>query len=145
MARAIHEGASLPDVAAKLINIRSSNLTKIATEVLDAAAVAFGSSTLNQGMLPMAGAVLTYLNGLRPIGKAGLAFGSYGWGKGGPEAVEECLKAMKWEVLGEPIRAQYRPTPEVLDECRAAGGMLAERAREMGSGCRVGERLCVDP
>lgn len=145
MARAIHEGASLPGVAAKLIHIRSSNLTKVATEVLDAAAVAFGSSTLNQGMLPMAGAVLTYLNGLRPTGKAGLAFGSYGWGKGGPEAVEECLKAMKWQVLREPIRAQYQPTPEVLDECRAAGEMLAERARGMGSGCRVGERLCVDP
>jgi len=131
MARAIHEGASLPGVAAELIHIRSSSLTRIATEVLDAAAVAFGSSTLNRNMMPMAAAVLTYLQGLRPINKAGLAFGSYGWGKGGPEAVQECLAALKWELLREPIKAQYRPTPEVLEECRQAGRRLAERAKEM--------------
>ncbi len=145
MARAIHEGASLPGVAAELIHIRSSSLTRIAAEVLDAAAIAFGSSTLNQGMLPMAGAVLTYLKGLKPVAKAGMAFGSYGWSKGGPEAVDDYMKAMKWEVLREPIRAQYRPTFEVLDECRAAGRLLAEKAREMAADRRAGERLCVDP
>jgi len=134
MARAIHEGASQPGVAAELINIRRSNLTRIATEVLDAATVAFGSATLNQGMMPMAGAVLTYLKGLRPVGKAGLAFGSYGWGKGGPEAVDECLKAMKWDILHDPIKSQYRPTRETLDECCSAGKMLAEKAKEMADG-----------
>lgn len=130
MARAIHEGASAAGVEAKLIHIRRSTLTRIAAEVLDAAAVAFGSATLNQGMMPMAGAVLTYLKGLRPVGKAGLAFGSYGWGKGGPEAVDEWLKTMKWDRLREPLKAQYRPTSDVLDECRAAGKMLAEKARQ---------------
>jgi len=93
----------------------------------------------------MAGAVLTYLKGLRPINKTGLAFGSYGWSKGGPEAVDEDMKAMKWEVLREPIRAQYRPTVEVLDECRAAGRMLAEKAKEMASDRKAGEKLCIDP
>ena len=145
MARAIHEAASEAGVATELINIRTSNLTKIATEVLDAACVALGSSTLNQGVLPMAGAVLTYLKGLMPANKAGLAFGSYGWSKGGPEAVDEDMKAMKWEVLREPIKAQYRPTPEVLDECRTAGRMLAEKAKEMAPDRKAGERLCVDP
>lgn len=145
MAAAIHEGASLPGVEAHFIHIRRTNLTRIATDVLDAAAVAFGSSTLNQGMMPMAGAALTYLKGLRPAGKVGLAFGSYGWSKGGAETVEEYLKAMKWEILREPIRAQYRPTEEVLDECRAAGRMLAEKAREMAADRRAGGGLCSDP
>jgi len=133
MARMIHEGASQPGVNAELIHIRRSNLTWIAGEVLDAATVAFGSSTLNQGMMPMAGATLTYLKGLKPVGKAGFAFGSYGWGKGGAAAVEEYLKAMKWEILREPVIAQYRPTQEVLDECHAAGKMLAEKARAMAA------------
>ena len=128
MAGAILEGASLPGVAAALIHVRRTDLTRIATDVLDAACLAFGSSTLNQGMMPMAAAALSYLKGLRPTGKSALAFGSYGWGKGGPQAVDECLRAMKWEMLRGPIVAQYRPTPEVLDECRAAGTLLAERA-----------------
>ena len=118
-------------IEVQLVHIRQSSLTRIATEVLDAAAVAFGSSTLNQGMMPMAGAVLTYLKGLRPVGKVGFAFGSYGWSRGGPEAVDEYLHAMKWEVLREPLKARYRPTPDVLDECRAAGRMLAQKAKEM--------------
>ena len=145
MARAIHEGASVPGVAAELIYVRSSNLTKIASEVLDAASIAFGSSTLNQGVLPMAGAVLTYLKGLKPAGKIGLAFGSYGWSKGGPEAVDEYMRAMKWEVTGEPIKALYVPTLRVLDECRTAGRLLAEKAREMACDRKAGAKLCIDP
>ncbi len=128
MAEAIHEGASQPGVEAVLTHIRRSNLTTIATEVLDTACVAFGSATLNRGMMPMAGAVLTYLRGLRPVGKAGFAFGSYGWGKGATEAVGDCMEELGWQVLREPLKAQYRPTPEVLDECRQAGRMLAEEA-----------------
>ncbi len=130
MARAILEGASLPEVEAVLIHIRSSSLTRIATEVLDTAAVAFGSSTLNGCMMPMQGAVLTYLKGLRPVGKAGFAFGSYGWGAGGSEAIDKWLKENRWEILREPLKARYRPTPEVLEECRAAGKMLAEKAMQ---------------
>jgi len=47
--------------------------------------------------------------------------------------------------LREPIRAQYRPTVGVLDECRAAGKMLAKKAKEAASDRKAGERLCVDP
>ena len=128
MAQAILEGATRPGVSTQLIHVRRSNLTRIAGEVLDAAAVAFGSSTLNRGMMPMVAATLSYLEGLRPLGKAALAFGSYGWGRGGPEAVDQALRRMEWEVIREPIRAHYRPTPEILDECRQAGQLLADRA-----------------
>ena len=131
MARAIHEGACADGVDALLIHIRSWNLTRIATEVLDAAAVAFGSSTLNREMMPMASAVLTYLKGLRPVGKAAFSFGSHGWGRGGPEAVNECLTAMKWEITRGPLKAQFSPTSEILDECRAAGKTLAQKAKKM--------------
>lgn len=145
MADRILEGASLPGVEIELIDVRRSSLTRIATEVIDAAAVAFGSSTLNRDMLPSAAAVLSYLKGLRPMGKVGLAFGSYGWGPGGPKAVDAALRAMSWEILREPLRAQYRPTPEVLDECAAAGKMLAERAKQMAADRSAATRICVDP
>jgi flavorubredoxin len=128
MAQAILEGAMQPGVSAERIHIRRTNLTRIAAEVIDAAAVAFGSSTLNRGMMPMAAATLCYLEGLRPLGKAAFAFGSYGWGRGGTEAVDAALRRMEWEIVREPIRARYRPTPEILEQCRQAGRLLAERA-----------------
>jgi flavorubredoxin len=133
MARAIQEGAELPGVDARLIHLRRNSLSQIATEVQDAAAIAFGSPTLNATMMPMAGALLTYLKGLRPAGKVAFAFGSYGWGKGGPEAVDEVMKAMKWELVREPLKAQFRPTEEILAVCRAEGRKLATRALEMAS------------
>jgi flavorubredoxin len=128
MAEAILDGAGLPGVERKLIHLRRTNLTRLAGEVIDAAAVAFGSATLNGGLMPAAAAALNYLEGLRPKGKAGFAFGSYGWGRGGAEAVDQRLREIGWEILREPIRAKYRPTKEVLDECREAGRVMGERA-----------------
>ena len=128
MGQAILEGAAEPGVRASLIHVRRSNLTTIATEMLDAAAVAFGSSTLNRGMMPAAAAVLCYLEGLRPPAKAAVAFGSHGWGRGGADAIDEALRRFPWDILREPIKAQWRPTPDVLDECRQAGNLLAHRA-----------------
>lgn len=130
MAQAILEGATQSGVQAKLIHLRRSNLTRLATEVLDAAAIAFGSSTLNHNMMPAAAAALCYLEGLKPRGKSSFAFGSYGWGKGGAERVEEGLRAIGWEIILEPIRAKYRPTAEVLDQCHQAGKLMAEKALE---------------
>ena len=145
MAEAIVEGASIDGVEAKLIFVRATDLAEVATEVLDAAAIAFGSATLNMGMMPMMGAVLTYLKGLRPTGKSGFAFGSYGWGKGGAEAIDECLKQMNIAILREPLKAKWRPTAEALEECRAGGRLLAEVALAAGTGSQLtekGVRLC---
>jgi flavorubredoxin len=133
MAQAILDAAAQPGVTASLISIRQSNLAHIASEVLDAAAVAFGSATLNRGMMPMAAATLCYLEGLRPLGKAAVAFGSYGWGPGGPEAVDQALRRLDWQILREPLRAHYRPTAETLAECRQAGQLLADRAKALAS------------
>jgi flavorubredoxin len=129
MARAILEGASLEGVEAKLVSIRDSSLTEIVTDVLDAACIAFGSSTLNRGMMPMMGALLTYLEGLRPENKAAMAFGSFGWSKGGPEAIQEWIGRSKLDAFrDEPLRAKWRPGADDLAACREAGEALGHEA-----------------
>ena len=130
MARAILQGATIPGVTTELIHVRKAPLSRIATDVLDAAAVAFGSSTLNGGMMPMVSAVQTYLKGLRPAGKACFAFGSYGWSRNGPDDVHEWLSKMNWEILRDPLVCRYRPTDDDLNKCREAGRQLAEQALE---------------
>jgi flavorubredoxin len=131
MAHAILDGAAVSGVQAKLFHIRSSNITTLATETLDAAAIAFGSSTLNATLMPQAAAVLTYLKGLKPMKKAGFAFGSYGWTKAGIKDVERYLESMKFTLLREPLTSQYVPDAEKLEECRQAGALLARRALEV--------------
>jgi len=128
MAAAVTEGALETGAEVRQYAVRAANLTVLATELLDAAALACGSATLNNTLMPQMAAVLTYYQGLKPMGKAGFAFGSYGWSKGGAAAVEGYLRAMKVDLLRPPLEAQFVPTAETLAECRAAGRRLGEEA-----------------
>ncbi|MEE9369333.1 MAG: FprA family A-type flavoprotein [Pontiella sp.] len=131
MAEAILEGAQECDVEARFYNVDATHPTQIATEVLDCAAIAIGSPTLNNTLMPKMAGVLCYLGGLRPTNKKGFSFGSYGWSKrGGASEVEDRMKAMKIEIMQDPIRAQYVPTPEKLEECREAGRALGKYAAQ---------------
>ena len=130
MAQAVYEGVVDGGAQAQLHHVRQSGLTRIAAEALDAASIAVGSPTLNGGPMPMAAAALTYLQGLKPPCKAALAFGSYGWMKGGAEAAQAMFESLNWHVVREPIRAQYRPSEQILTECREAGRILAGKAIE---------------
>ncbi len=130
MARTILEGAQECDVEARLYDVDSTHMTRIVTDILDCAAVAVGSSTLNNTILPSVAGVMCYIRGLRPTQKKGFAFGSYGWSKaGGANEVGRMMEEMKIEIIQEPIRAQYKSTPEQLKVCRDAGrelGRIAE-------------------
>ncbi len=131
MAEAIVEGAIAeggPAVEVKLCHVRATTGTRLATEMLDAAAFAAGSPTLNGTLMPAVADALTYLKGLRPAHKAGFAFGSYGWGRGGPEEVEQYLQAMKVELLRPVMKFPYKPSAPALEECREAGRLLARHA-----------------
>jgi len=131
MAEAILEGVQEYEVEARFYSVDATHSTTIATEVLDCAAVAIGSPTLNNSLMPNMAGVLCYLGGLRPTNKKGFAFGSYGWSKrGGASEVEDRMKDMKIELMQEPIRSQYVPTPELLEKCREAGRELGKYAEQ---------------
>ncbi len=132
MADAIYEGVKKSGVSVKKYDLKSTNITVIAREALDSAAIAVGSPTLNKSLMPKVAEALTYLKGLAPKGKTAVAFGSYGWAKkGGQDDVLEYLKAMDCEILEpELIQCQFVPTDEVLEECRKTGELLAKKALE---------------
>lgn len=133
MAESIYAGASEEGVEAVFLRIRSTGNTRIATECLDAACIAAGSSTLNMTLMPAAASTLTYLMGLRQVGKSGVAFGSFGWGKTGAADVSEYLQKMKIDEICPPLTSKWRPTPEILAECFECGRKLAARARELAA------------
>ena len=131
MARAIHRGVLERDVDARLLHVRASSITTLATEVLDAAGLAVGSPTLNQTLMPAVAGALTYLKGLKPAGKAAFAFGSHGWAARGAREVQEYLKEMKLDILREPLESQFVPDERMLEECRRAGHSLAQKALQI--------------
>ena len=131
MAEAILEGVLESGVDARLYNVNTAHITTLATEALDAAAIAVGSPTLNMTLMPQMASMLTYWKGLKPAEKTGFAFGSYGWSKlGGPGEVNDYLETMKFDIIRPPLMIQFVPSAEDLETCRDAGRQLAQKAIE---------------
>ena len=58
-----------------------------------------------------------------------LAFGSFGWGVGGPEMIQKKLEEIKYPTITPaPLKAKQRPNAETLQACREAGAALAQAA-----------------
>lgn len=125
MAEAIAQGANESPVDVKLLDLSAVGDTETITELMDCAAFAIGTPTLNQGLMPRVAACLTYARGLKPAGKTALAFGSYGWASKGPEEATDYLRAMGCTLARAPITCRFAPDEATLETCREAGRALA--------------------
>jgi flavorubredoxin len=121
MAKAIADGISQEEVSVRLMDLKANHRSDVMTEVLDAGALVFGSSTLNNGMLPGMADMLHYLKGLKPQNKIGAAFGSYGWSGEAVKLISRALEEMKVELVDEGIRVKYVPDHEDLAKCVELG------------------------
>jgi len=111
-------------------NLNESHISDIMTDLLESRFVLIGSPTLNNGILPMVGKFLTYLKGLRPAGRIGMAFGSYGWGGQAPGEVEDIMKDLNWEIPVDKVRINYIPGEQDLKKVREAGRKLVNSIEE---------------
>ena len=127
IAQALKDGLEEAGVPTTIRFLQTSHISDIVPDILSAKAVLIGSPTINNGMLPTVSAFLTYIKGLRPKKRIGMAFGSYGWGGQGAKEVQAFLKdSMGWEVPMELTNIQYRPDPEELDAAKESGAKLGE-------------------
>jgi flavorubredoxin len=125
MAQAVAEGIASQNVEYAVYDLAKTDRSDIISDILVSKGIAFGSATLNNGMLPLSGAFLTYLKGLKPAGKLAVAFGSFGWGGGAVKAVEEELKLSGIELAAPSVSIRYVPEKSELDKCRELGKALA--------------------
>jgi flavorubredoxin len=127
MARAMGDGLAAAGVETKIMPLRASHRSDVASELLEAGALLVGSPTLNNGIFPTVADMLTYLKGLKPRNLVGAAFGSYGWSGEAVAQMEEALRGMGISVLEEGLRVKYVPDGEALSGCAALGRRLAEK------------------
>ncbi|MBA4424119.1 MAG: hypothetical protein C0390_13645 [Syntrophus sp. (in: bacteria)] len=129
MAGAISEGLSKGGLHVKLMSMSEVHRSDVMYEILDAGALAVGSSTLNNNMLPIMADVMTYMKGLRPKNLIGAAFGSFGWSGEAVKQLEDVLVEMKVECAGEGIRVKNVPDGEILARCYDLGMTIAEKVK----------------
>ena len=129
LAQAIGRGLASAGLSVKVFDLRYSHRSDIMTDVLDARAVLLGSSVLNRDILPEMAAMVTYMRGLKPQNKVGAAFGSYGWANTAVKKLNEAMTEMKFELVGDGVSVQYRPTDDDLDRAHAFGAEIGAAAK----------------
>ena len=130
MALALVEGIVQEGVEAGLHSLGSSDASDIVAELLEARALAVGCPILNNNLLPRMAAFLPSLKGLRPRGKIGAAFGSFGWGGAtAVKAIKEDLTLAGLEVMEDELAVRFSPTAEELQACRQLGQKLAQKIK----------------
>lgn len=124
MAEAIGEGmlAADPGVKLKLINLGKTDKNDVLTQVFKSKGVVMGSSTINNGILSNTAGLLEMIKGLKFKGKAGAAFGSYGWSGESPKIIEKALEDAGFDVMQEGYRVLWTPDQAALEEGIAFGG-----------------------
>lgn len=113
MAGVIHDAFTARGYKAYLMDLKTNDISDVMTKALTAEYICVGSPTLNNGMMPPVGAFLTYLKGLAPKGRKGLAFGSFGWGGQSVPQIEGILKGMGFDMM-ESAKMNYIPAPDEL-------------------------------
>jgi flavorubredoxin len=121
MAYKLYEGLCDANLPVSMKNLKTTHISDIMTEVITSKMILLGTPTLNNGMLPSMGAFLTYIKGLRPKNRIGLAFGSYGWGGQAVGQLEDVMKDLKWELPMEAVKIKYIPDDSELEEVRELG------------------------
>ena len=105
IAHAIKSGFENKGIPVEMFDLKFSHISDVMTRIMESKYICVGSPTLNNNMLPTVAGFLTYLKGLAPKNRIGLAFGSYGWGGQSVGQIEEVLASLKFEMK-ENIRIQ---------------------------------------
>ena len=127
MANAMIEGISSEGIEAILFRLPVSDQGDVIKELLEAKGLLVGSSTINNSFLPTVASILEEFKGLKPKGKIGATFGSYGWGGGATKHVEEALKQAGIEIVSPGLTFKWVPDKKELQKCFEYGKEFAKK------------------
>jgi len=115
IARSIQKAFENQGIKIAMRNLKYNHISDVMTEVITSKYICVGSPTLNNGILPSVSSFLTYMKGLSPKERKGLAFGSYGWSGESVGVIEEVLRDCGFDLI-EQVRLQYIPDDSSLNE-----------------------------
>jgi flavorubredoxin len=126
IAYSLLEGIAEAGVPVTIKNLKDTHISDVITDVLTSKFILLGSPTLNNGMMPSMGGFLTYLKGLRPRGRVGFVFGSYGWGGQAVGEIEKILQELSWDMPFDSININYIPDEEELNNVKEIGKKIGK-------------------
>jgi len=129
LARRVADGVAAEGVEVVLFDLAVSRIADVTHELLEAKGLLLGSSTLHRAMLFRVAGYLQWLAGLKPTGRLGGAFGSYGWSSGAVEQITARMTELGFTMVGEPYKQKFRPTEDELTAAFAWGREFARAVK----------------
>jgi len=128
MAHAVVEGAK----AVEGVEVVLKRVGEAGEELADADGIILGSPTHSAQPSRAMRRLLSGLNKITLEGRAGAAFGSYGWSGEAPGIMVHALKDRGVRVVGAGVRARRTPGASDLTKCRDLGRAVAESVAPVG-------------
>lgn len=135
MAKTIGDGISSTGVKVVIANISEVDKTNVIKEMLDAKGYLLGSSTHGNDMLPALAGFLSFLKDMKPKGRIGAAFGSYGWAGGAAKSIESVLTAAGVEIVQPLIQCQFVPDKAELKKLFEYGVEFGNKIKKSDANC----------
>ena len=130
MACAVGDGLDDEGVPYLLIDMQHNHYSAVMNALADSGALILGSSTRNNMPMVNMVALMAHVKGLKPQNLVGASFGAYGWSGEAPKMMAEELKAMKVDVVGEPLKVAFAPKADDLAKARALGAEVGRALKE---------------
>jgi flavorubredoxin len=103
------------NVKIDVVDIEHMLLGDLEEHVVRADALLVGSPTINQNTLLPVYKLFSVINPIRDKGKPAAAFGSFGWSGEAVGLIENHLRNLKLNIIGEGITARFQPDQEESD------------------------------
>lgn len=130
MAQAVAAGAALDGIEVISYHISNLSSNEIRALMEDADALIFGIPTIVRDIPKPMWDVLAYLSTVKLKTTVAGLFGSYGWSGEACKMAEERLKAMGFKISEPVVKAQFKPTDEILSQCEALGRSISEEVKK---------------
>ena len=114
-----------PLVNVKLLSASNSEISDLITEIFKSKAILIGSPTVHNGVLYTIAGLMEFINGMKFKNKKAASFGTYGWRDISSKVIMNGLKEAGFEIIMEPISANWRPDEHLLEQCRIYGSKFA--------------------
>lgn len=126
MAKAVAKGASLDGVEVKCYHTNHLDNDELRNLMEEASAFVFGVPTIARDIPPPIWQLFASLTTVKPGCNIAGVFGSYGWSGEACKMAEERLKGIGFRIPVPAVRACFKPTPEVLEQCAELGRSIAQ-------------------
>ncbi len=114
-------------IEVKVLKLRENHRSDVMAELLEASGIFLGSPTIHRNIFPTVADLVCYMRGLKPGKKTAAAFGSYGWSGEAVEILNEAMKEIGFDVIGQGVKARYTPDESEKSEVKALGEEMVKK------------------